>query len=228
LATTSSRCRDLSRIYYNGRFFDYPLRAGNALRSLGPWNAALIVLSYLKWHYRRIRPWKLRAVVTNHFGKRLYEILLQTYTEKVWGVPCTEIRAEWAAQRIQGLSLARAILNAVALNKRSTTIKSLIHEFQYPRLGPGQMWGSLQRADCLDGQPRCCSATAFVGVDTRDGRVTAVRTETPNGERRFSAEHFISTTDIRGLVRGCVPRRPPPSSRRRGAEVTRLWSSRSC
>ncbi len=78
--------------------------------------------------------------MTNRFGKRLYEIFFKTYTEKVWGIPCTEIRAEWAAQRIQGLSLARAILNATALQRRSVHIKSLINEFRYPRLGPGQMW----------------------------------------------------------------------------------------
>src|SRR5215510_2493822 len=131
----------LSRIYYNGRFFDYPLKAGNALRSLGPINAALMVLSYLKWHYKpypveeNFEQW-----VTNRFGRRLYQIFFKTYTEKVWGIPCTEIRAEWAAQRIQGLSLAQAILNATSLNKRSTKIKTLINEFKYPRLGPGQMW----------------------------------------------------------------------------------------
>src|SRR5687767_15599567 len=78
--------------------------------------------------------------VTNRFGKRLYEIFFKTYTEKVWGIPCTEIRAEWAAQRIQGLSLAKAILNAAQLQKRSESIKTLIDRFQYPRLGPGQMW----------------------------------------------------------------------------------------
>jgi hypothetical protein len=133
----------LSRIHYDGRFFDYPLKAANALRGLGPVNAALIVLSYLKW---RFRPYPVEdnfeQWVTNRFGKRLYETFFKTYTEKVWGIPCTEIRAEWAAQRIQGLSLAEAILNATALNRRSTSIKTLIHEFRYPRLGPGQMWGT--------------------------------------------------------------------------------------
>src|SRR5919199_1875419 len=131
----------LSRIHYDGKYFDYPLKAGNALSGLGLWNAALIVLSYLKAHFwpnpveENLEQW-----VTNRFGKRLYEIFFKTYTEKVWGIPCTEIRAEWAAQRIQGLSLAKAVLTAASLNKRSTAIKTLINEFQYPRLGPGQMW----------------------------------------------------------------------------------------
>ena len=78
--------------------------------------------------------------VSNRFGRRLYRIFFKTYTEKVWGIPCTEIRAEWAAQRIQGLSLARALLSGTALNHRPATIKSLISQFKYPRLGPGQMW----------------------------------------------------------------------------------------
>jgi len=198
----------LSRIYYKGRFFDYPLKAGNALKSLGPWNAALIVASYVKWHYRPYATEEnFEQWVTNRFGKRLYEIFFKTYTEKVWGVPCTEIRAEWAAQRIQGLSLAQAILNAVALNKRPTAIKSLIHEFQYPRLGPGQMWETCRDRIVAMGN-LVLLRHRVVGVETSNGRVTGVRTETPDGERRFDAEHFISTTDIRALVRSLRPTPP--------------------
>src|SRR5690606_28967171 len=86
----------LSRIHYNGRFFDYPLTASNALRGLGVINAARVVMSYARWRWRphevedNFEQW-----VTNRFGKRLFEIFLKTYTEKVWGLPCTEIRAEW-------------------------------------------------------------------------------------------------------------------------------------
>ena len=118
----------LSRIHYNGKFFDYPLKAANALSGLGVVNAVRIVLSYVWWHYKpypveeNFEQW-----VTNRFGKRLFEIFFKTYTEKVWGLSCTEIRAEWAAQRIQGLSLAKAILNATPLNRRSAGIKSLIN-----------------------------------------------------------------------------------------------------
>src|SRR5258708_2739070 len=117
------------------------LQADNALRGLGLVNALLIVMSYVK---ARLRPSKveenLEQWVTNRFGWRLYTIFFKTYTEKVWGIPCTEIRAEWAAQRIQGLSLVKAVLSAASLQKRSETIKTLINEFRYPRLGPGQMW----------------------------------------------------------------------------------------
>lgn len=117
----------MSRIHYNGKYFDYPLKAANALKGLGLINAVLIGLSYLRWHCwphpveENFEQW-----VTNRFGQRLYRIFFKTYTEKVWGIPCTEIRAEWAAQRIQGLSLAKAIISAVSPNKRSTKIKSLI------------------------------------------------------------------------------------------------------
>src|SRR5690606_11523299 len=124
-----------------GRFFDYPIKAANALQGLGTSRALGIVLSYLRWRYRPCETEEnFEQWVTNRFGQRLYEIFFKTYTEKVWGIPCTEIRAEWAAQRIQGLSLGKAILTAASLNKRPATIKTLLHHFQYPRLGPGQMW----------------------------------------------------------------------------------------
>ena len=131
----------LSRIYYNGKFFDYPLKAMNALLGLGVWQSTLCMASYARAHFRpspvedNLEQW-----VSNRFGTRLYQTFFKTYTEKVWGMPCTEIRAEWAAQRIQNLSLAKAILSAAQLNRRATDVKSLINEFKYPRLGPGQMW----------------------------------------------------------------------------------------
>jgi protoporphyrinogen oxidase len=195
----------LSRIFYNGTFFDYPLKAVNALKGLGPINAMMIMLSYLKWHYRpymveeNFEQW-----VTNRFGKRLYEIFFKTYTEKVWGIPCTEIRAEWAAQRIQGLSLAKAILTATSLNRRSTAIKTLIHEFRYPRLGPGQMWERCRdRVEDMGGQVLMRHHAR--GIELGDGRAVAVLASTPDGERRFEADHVISTAAVRSLIRGLRP-----------------------
>jgi protoporphyrinogen oxidase len=200
----------MSRIHYRGKFFDYPLKAGNALHGLGPWNALTIVASYLWWQYRphpveeNFEQW-----VTNRFGKRLFEIFFKTYTEKVWGIPCTEIRAEWAAQRIQGLSLARAILNATSLNKRSTKIKTLINEFQYPRLGPGQMWETCRDRIVAMGND-VLMQHRVTAIDMSNGRVRAVRAVTPSGERRFDADHVISTTALRSLVRAFSPAAPPP------------------
>jgi protoporphyrinogen oxidase len=209
----------LSRIHYNGRFFDYPLKAGNALRGLGPLNALLIFLSYVKWHYRpypveeNFEQW-----VTNRFGKRLYEIFFKTYTEKVWGIPCTEIRAEWAAQRIQGLSLAKAILTATTITRRSTNIKTLIHEFQYPRLGPGQMWEMCR--DRVTERGHDVLLNHYVDrIHLRNGRVAAITAKSPAGERTFEAEHFITTMPVRSLVRALTP--APPAAVREAAEGLR-------
>jgi protoporphyrinogen oxidase len=196
----------LSRIHYNGKFFDYPLKARNALSGLGLFQATAIVLSYVKWHYRpypveeNFEQW-----VTNRFGRRLYETFFKTYTEKVWGLPCTEIRAEWAAQRIQGLSLARAILNATSLNARSTAnIRTLVNAFEYPRLGPGQMWETC-RDRIVERGHRVLLGHRASRIVLEGDRVTAVVASTPDGDRVFPADHVISTMPLRGLVRAICP-----------------------
>ncbi|MDA1180546.1 MAG: NAD(P)/FAD-dependent oxidoreductase, partial [Planctomycetota bacterium] len=129
----------ISRIYYRKRFFDYPLKPLNTLLGLGIWESLRIIASCLRW---KAFPHPVEETfeqwVTNRFGRRLFETFFKTYTEKVWGIPCTELRAEWAAQRIQGLSLKTAVLSMLRL--RNKNIKTLIERFHYPRLGPGMMW----------------------------------------------------------------------------------------
>ncbi|MGZ4617393.1 MAG: NAD(P)-binding protein, partial [Frankiaceae bacterium] len=136
----------MSRIYYNGKLFDYPLKAGNALRGLGILEAIRCLLSYV---WARLRPPKdqsnFEGWVSARFGYRLYRIFFKTYTEKVWGVPATEIQADWAAQRIKNLSLLNAIVNAVKPKSNKKDITSLIEEFQYPKYGPGMMWETCTR-----------------------------------------------------------------------------------
>ncbi len=203
----------LSRIHYRGRYFNYPLKALNALTGLGLINAVRIVISYLD---AQINPSPVEDTldqwVTNRFGKRLYEIFFKTYTEKVWGIPCTEVRAEWAAQRIQGLSLARAILSATSLNRRSTDIKSLINSFKYPRYGPGQMWETCaQKVQELGSEVLMHHLATH--IELTDGRASAVVAQTPDGERRFEADHVISTTDIRALVRALGDAMPDTAKR---------------
>ncbi len=209
----------LSRIYYDGKFFDYPLKAWNALSGLGIFNACRMVLSYL---HARIWPNPVEdnfeQWVTNRFGRRLYETFFKTYTEKVWGIPCTEIRSEWAAQRIQGLSLARAILSAASLQKRSTKIKTLINEFQYPRLGPGQMW-ELARERILERGGEVLLQHQVTAVELADGRAVAVRARTPDGEKRIAADHVFSTTDVRSLVAAFDP--PVPGAVRAAGDGLR-------
>lgn len=198
----------LSRIHYNGQYFNYPLKAANALRGLGGWNALQVVGSYM---YAQLRPHAVEETfehwVTNRFGARLYEIFFKTYTEKVWGIPCTEIRAEWAAQRIQNLSLPQAILSAASLNRRPNAIKSLIESFHYPRLGPGQMWEMCARKiEEMGGEVKLGHHVSAFELD--GGRISAVHARTLEGERTFEAEHFISTLPLRSLVRAFRPEAP--------------------
>jgi protoporphyrinogen oxidase len=198
----------LSRIHYAGKYFQYPLRAADALGGLGLWQAALIVLSYIK---ARLRPDPVEdnfeQWVSNRFGSRLYRIFFKTYTEKVWGLPCTEIRAEWAAQRIQGLSLARAILSATSPNRRSTEIKTLIHAFKYPRLGPGQMW-ELCQDRVADLGSRVLLRHRVNRIELSGGRVRGLSADTPEGPRHFEAEHIISTMPLRSLIRAAGTEAP--------------------
>ena len=198
----------LSRIHYNGKFFNYPLKASNALAGLGIYEAAMIVLSY---GHARLRPSPIEENfeqwVSNRFGSRLYRIFFKTYTEKLWGLPCTEIRAEWAAQRIQGLSLMRAILSATSLQKRSVHIKSLIEQFRYPRLGPGQMWEkAAERIEELGG--RVLMQHRVKSFEVNDGVTVAAVVETARGTVRIEGEHFISTIPLRSLVRAIEPAVP--------------------
>lgn len=143
----------LSRIYYNNRFFHYPLKPGNALRGLGVFTSIGILCSFLM---SKIQPFQEEKTfeqwVSNRFGKKLYRIFFKTYTEKVWGIPCDQIAAEWAAQRIKGLSLSSAVKTAIFGDKQKK-IKTLIEEFDYPRYGPGQMYESMaERIRAYGGQ----------------------------------------------------------------------------
>ena len=136
----------MSRIYWNNRYLDYPLRGPDVIRKLGPVELTRCMASYLaaaarpKGEEESLEDW-----VTNRFGRRLFELFFKSYNEKVWGVPASEIRAEWAAQRIKGLSFFSAA-KAAFFGNRGNKIKSLISEFNYPRFGPGQMWEAMRGA----------------------------------------------------------------------------------
>lgn len=202
----------MSRIYYNRKFFHYPLKPANALLGLGPIRAALIVASYFKARAFPIKPERsFEDWVVNRFGRMLFEIFFKTYTEKVWGMPTSEISADWAAQRIKGLSLIGAVWNALFGQfgkKKGEVIKTLIDSFQYPRLGPGQMWEAArelvrQRGGAVHHDKRVVSVehdgsavSAFVARDS-NGRLT-----------RYHGDHFISTLPIRELIRAMSPKAP--------------------
>jgi protoporphyrinogen oxidase len=202
----------LSRIYYQKHFFDYPLKALNALAGLGPVEAFLIGMSYTK---ARLFPHKeetnLEQWVSNRFGDRLYRIFFKTYTEKVWGIPCTEISADWAAQRIKNLSLREAVRNALlgaGKTKDGEIITTLIDQFHYPRLGPGMMWECCRDILASRGH-ETVEGINVERIRHRHGRVEAVYGRTSEGqELEFGADQFISTMPLRELIHALDPAPP--------------------
>jgi protoporphyrinogen oxidase len=196
----------LSRIYYGRKFFYYPLRPMNAVIGLGVWKSLLIVVSYIRWQiFPHRQEQTFEQWVTNRFGKRLFQTFFKTYTEKVWGISCAELRAEWAAQRIRGLSLKTAVLSMFLTPKR--TIKTLIEEFEYPRLGPGMMWqavqGEVERQGC-----RVRLNSEVVAIHRTGNRVESV-TVSDNGRREVvHGSAFISSMPVREFLVKLDP--PPP------------------
>jgi protoporphyrinogen oxidase len=202
----------LSRIYYRECFFDYPLKALNALTGLGPLEALLIGLSYAR---ARLSPHaeetNFEQWVTNRFGERLYQIFFKTYTEKVWGIPCTEISADWAAQRIKNLSLTEALRNALLSSGKTADgqiITTLIDQFNYPRFGPGMMWEACRDLLAARGH-ETLGGVRVERIRHRNGRVECVLGRTSDGQSvEFDADHFISTLALRELIHALDP--PPP------------------
>ncbi len=216
-----------SRILYRGAYYAYPLRAFEALRNLGVGQSALCVLSYFRARLFPVRqPRTFHQWVANQFGERLYRIFFKTYTEKVWGMSCDELSADWAAQRIKGLSLGSAIVDAVARSAgrsagqgfgRGATIKSLIEQFRYPRRGPGMLWEHVAEtvrsrgASLLMGR----RAVGFARDEAADAWI--VRTEGgTGGVRTLRARHVICSAPMRDVVAAVTPE---PRSRAAAASL---------
>ena len=198
----------LSRIYYHGRFFKYPLKPLDALAGLGAREATHVIGSYLWWQvFPHEREETFEEWVTNRFGRRLFEVFFKSYTEKVWGIPCSTLRAEWAAQRIKDLSLRSAIVGMFL--KPQTTVKTLIEEFDYPRLGPGMMWRSVaEEIRKLDGSVRLDSEVIELRRSGR--RVESVVVSTDGVEEVVAAAHVLSSMPVRALIERLSPPAPPP------------------
>jgi protoporphyrinogen oxidase len=200
-----------SRIYYNGKFFAYPLRAFEALIKLGIVRSTLCLLSYFKAKLFPVKnPKNFEDWVSNQFGKRLFNTFFKTYTEKVWGMSCKDISADWAAQRIKGLSLGSAIKNALIPQRyngdRSHVIKTLINSFRYPRRGPGMMWEACaEKTTAMGGKVEM--GCKVVGLDYDAASETwTVSFKDPQGQiQKLEAEHVISSAPMRELVRGIQP-----------------------
>jgi protoporphyrinogen oxidase len=195
--------RRMSRIYYRGKFFDYPLKPWNALSNLGLGTSVLCVASYAWARLFPKRPERsLDDWVSNRFGRKLFSIFFKTYTEKVWGIPTSELSADWAAQRIKGLSLSRAVLNAFRGRPKdeNAVIKTLIDTFSYPRLGPGQMW-ERAAAEVAQRGGRVEMGRRASRIRHEGGRVTSVETTGADGAHEtHEAEQFIVSMPLQETV----------------------------
>jgi protoporphyrinogen oxidase len=193
-----------SRILYGGKYYDYPLKATNAFFNLGPIETFRCLASYLWSTLFPIKPVRsFEDWVSNQFGKRLFSIFFKTYTEKVWGMPCSEISADWAAQRIKGLSMFKAVMGALGI-KQGKTIKTLIDNFRYPRLGPGQMWETLAKDLERLGCPlHLGSAVEKIRYD--QGLYTVVCTN----KAEYQGKYLISSMPLPAMVHSLQPPAPP-------------------
>jgi protoporphyrinogen oxidase len=194
----------MSRIYWNGKFLDYPLRGPDVIKKLGPVELTRAFLSYL---WAQMKPKRNEETfeewVSNRFGKRLFNLFFKSYTEKVWGVPTSEIRAEWAAQRIKGLSFFSAAKSAFFGN-RGNKIKSLISQFNYPRYGPGQMWETMTKEiERLGGE--VLLRHRVTRLEFEEDRCVRVHA----GDRAFEPAAVISSLPLRNAV-GMAQPHPRP------------------
>ena len=197
----------LSRIYYQGKFLAYPLVAKDVVARLGLVESTRCALSYLWSRVRpKAEPTSFEDWVTMHFGKRLYDAFFRSYTEKVWGIPGSEVKAEWAAQRIKNFSLFKAILTMLGL--RRTHVTTLIEEFRYPRLGPGQMWEAFRDRIEERGVPvrlnHRCTSIKHDG----EGRVESIVLETNGHATELQVEAVLSSIPLVELVLSLDPLPP--------------------
>ncbi len=200
-----------SRIFYGGKFFSYPLKPVEALLKLGILKSTLCVFSWLKARLFPVRnPRNFEDWVSNQFGKRLFNTFFKSYTEKVWGMNCREISADWAAQRIKGLSLGSAIKNALLPQRcngdRSKVIKTLINSFRYPRRGPGMMWEACaEKITTLGGKLEMGCRVKRCSFVEESGNWELEYEDQHCDVRVIETEHVISSAPMRELVCGLSP-----------------------
>jgi protoporphyrinogen oxidase len=194
----------MSRIFYRGKLFDYPIKPMNALRGLGIGEAILCVASYLWVRVRKPDTSNYEGWVASRFGWRLYRHFFKSYTEKVWGMPASQMPADWAAQRIKNLSLWSAVWNALFPKKGQTEITTLIDQFQYPKFGPGMMW-ERARDIVVDGGGEVLMESPLLAVHHRDGTATAVTARIGDKNERIACGHLISSMPMAELLQVMQP-----------------------
>ncbi|OAI48589.1 FAD-dependent oxidoreductase [Gammaproteobacteria bacterium SCGC AG-212-F23] len=190
-----------SRIFYRGKFFAYPLKIFEVLFKLGIWQSVYCFLSYLRAKLFPVKdPKNFEEWVSNHFGKKLFSIFFKTYTEKVWGMDCRQISADWAAQRIKGLSLMSAIMNALKpARKSSDVIKTLINTFRYPRKGPGMLWEAC--AEKIKHSGNIVLLGQRVTGCEFDGKCWHITYKNSDGDiGLFDATHVISSAPLHEMI----------------------------
>lgn len=206
----------LTSIYYKDKYFKYPIEVFDVIRKMGTVESIMTGLSYIK---AKLRPLPEEETfeqwISNRFGSRLYNAFFKTYTEKVWGIPCNKIQAEWASQRIRGLSVISALTNAIF---GRNDIKTLSTEFDYPSLGPGMMWEKIQGEIERRGGDVLLN-TKVTGFHSVDGRVVSVDTRNGKGKHTVSGDSFFSSIPLRSLVHLLDP--PVPSEVHEAAEKLR-------
>lgn len=198
----------MSRIYYEGKFYSYPLRAFEALWNLGIFRSTLCMLSYAKAKLLpNHNPRSFEDWTVNQFGHKLYSIFFKTYTEKVWGMPCDEMSADWAAQRIKGLSLWSAVTDglkrSLGLNKKPNDgmeTKTLLETFRYPRLGPGMMWDAARDSVREAGNSVLMGHALKQLSQDSEGNWRVAATKADGGEAVITAKHVISSAPMRELA----------------------------
>lgn len=194
-----------SSIYYNGLFFNYPLNLLNALINLGFAESIMVGLSYIKAQMLSYgKEESFEQWVSNRFGQRLYETFFKSYTEKVWGIPCSDINADWAIQRIRGMSLIKALSNAIFGHQNE---KTLIEEFGYPVYGPGMMWNCFHKAIESSGG-RVLQNAQVIEINHNKGRIAGIAALINGAKEYLQADNVISSMPITKLVNILNPKPP--------------------
>lgn len=185
----------LSHIYYNENFFYYPLRPLDALSKVGPIESLRILISFISARFSPLDESSFESWVSNRFGKRLFEIFFKNYTEKVWGIECSQISPEWAAQRIKNLSLSKIILQIFF--KRRGKFTSLIEQFNYPKYGPGMMWYRMKEKIEEDSNSNVFLNHEVIKIKDIKSDSISLEIKNDNGIKEFSCRYLISSMALR-------------------------------
>jgi protoporphyrinogen oxidase len=198
----------LTRIYYKNKYFNYPIKALDALSKMGPVEAANALFSYAGTRFgHKEEPHTFEDWITQKFGRKLFETFFKTYTEKVWGIPCSEIGAEWAAQRIKGLDILQVLKNTLPGGKGSQA-KTLVEQFDFPRLGSGQMYEAMAE-EATAGGARLMLHTSVGRIHLEQDEVKSVTANTSTGDTlQIEAEHFMSSIPLTHFFKFVEPGEP--------------------